>query len=171
MLSPQAEQGSLPFYQDPNPALAPTILHPFSMTFLIHPFPPPSLHSQPQEESSPSSVFLRPSAPMMTSNSNSDKEWSAGRNSARQPISARTEKWDELAVNDGRTEWLHAPLCWPWEMDNATRYRHPRQRLQRKDPDCSDSHLNLESFWLSFSSVQEEVNQQCQFHAWFYWSL
>lgn len=122
MLSPKQSRAVCPSIKTPNPALAPTILHPFSMTFLIHPFPPPSLHSQPQEESSPSSVFLRPSAPMMTSNSNSDRGWSAGRNSARQPISARTEKWDELAVSNGRTKWLHAPCVGheKWTMPPGT---------------------------------------------------
>lgn len=65
----------------------------------------------PQEESSPSRVFLRPSAPMMTSNSNSDREWSAGRNSARQPISTRTEKRDELAERGGKRVII-TPVWW-----------------------------------------------------------
>lgn len=39
----------------------------------------------------PSNVFLRPSAPITTSNSYSDKGWSTGRNSALQPISKNTK--------------------------------------------------------------------------------
>ena len=77
LLAVQGTLESLLQYHSSKPSiLQPSafFIHPFSMPFLIHPFPLPSLHSQPQEESSPSSVFLRPSAPMMTSNSNSDRE-------------------------------------------------------------------------------------------------
>lgn len=163
---PQASEGCLPFYQDLQPALAPVIL-----PSLLHPIPdtpPPTPFSPP---SSPSSVFLRPSAPMMTSNSNSDREWSAGRNSARQPISVRTEKWGELQRQVGR-ESDYTPLC----VTRRDRQCHQVLAPQTENPDkrlgVVQIHIRI---WnpsgFRFSSTQNKVNQQHQLHAWFYWFL
>lgn len=133
---PQEGQDGLPSYQDLHPALA-SASCPLSPTLpqctLSHSHPPIPIPPFPhqEEESSPSRVFLRPSAPMMTSNSNSDREWSVGRNSARQPISTRTEKWDELAERGGK-RMIIPPVWWLWEMDSAARSVYHRESLQGK---------------------------------------
>lgn len=159
------------FLSRSHPALGPAISSYFSTRFLKHPLLllAPSSAPRQKKEFSPSRVFLRPSAPMMTSNSNSDREWSAGRNSARQPISARTGKWDVFAVGGGRTQWSYVPCVgreeWPTPPGIDT--RNPRGKNS-----AVPSHTWIWSpSGFSFSSVQDTVHQQCQLHAWLYWFL
>ena len=124
---PQAEQGSLPFYQDPQSSFGTYHLTPILHAFPDTPFPTPI-----PPFSAPRRVITFQCVPAAI-RANDDIKLKF-----RQRVIYR-EKFCPPAnfCQDRKMRWVGSErwedrvitcpsLCWPWEMDNATRYRHPR---------------------------------------------